>query len=77
MLKALALHGMAKDLVQTIHAHTEYVHRGVRNVYDSSWTVSQTYDPDRAREWKDMGFLTRYQRMLSDDYRRNLDVDFV
>lgn len=77
MLKALALHGLAGDVVRRVHAHTEYDLKGSRKIYDSTWKVSTLYDTGRASEWRDTGFLAQHQKTLSDDYRRNGDQDYV
>ena len=72
MLKALAVDGMAKDVIRTIHAHTEYQENGNGKlvIYDREWEVSSSYNEDKASEWRETGFLSRFQRTLSDDYRQ-------
>lgn len=75
MLKALAVDGLAKDVIRVVHARTTYDWRGNIMVYDSEWEVSQRYDYEKASLWRSMGFLSPYQRRLSYDYRYNSDGD--
>lgn len=77
ILKALAVDGLAKDVVRTVHAHTEYDEGGKTKIYDREWEVCERYDAGKASEWRAMGFLSPHQRSLSDDYRRNFQVDFI
>lgn len=77
MLKALATDGLAKELVKTIHAHTEYFHQGSHVVYDREWKVNEQYDHGKAEEWRATGFLLSHQRSLSDDYRPKYEDDYI
>ena len=80
MLKALAVDGVAKGVIKTIHACTKYDQGGEYQVHDREWKVSQRYDVAKANLWREMGFLGPYQKALSgsytDDHRRLRTLTF-
>ena len=70
-LKALALSGLARNIVKTISAHSEYSlpNSSEKVTWDRTWPVAQRPNNTEAQQWRSMGFLNTQQRTLADDYR--------
>ena len=66
MLKALAVDGLAGDILKRVRVHAEYMHEGQVQVFDREWEVSDQYDATKAEQWRSIGFLSPMQKTLSD-----------
>ena len=77
MSKALAIDGLANDIVSRVHVHTEYAQRGAMKVFEGYWEVSSHWDKVKAREWRRMGFLWPGQKCLSDEEQVDVKDDFI
>ena len=76
MLKALASSGLARGVLNNIHATATYTlpsSPSSPTTWDSTWPCAPRINDADLQLWRQIGFLHTHQRSLADDYRAPWD----